>query len=212
VVAKWFVYHLTALELLLAIVPFAVAPIAVWRLLAEARRGGVREAAFASAFVTLSITLLLVAAVFSSVEAGLDRLHDRYLFYVAPLWFVAFVVWLRDGLPRPLIATVLGIGFTVVLPVITPYARLASDNGGETDAVTAHLARAIRDAAIAVSPQELSGKGCSSLWSSRSPPRSSCCRGSSARRSSSRSRPCSCCHPLSRGEAPEARRATEIAH
>ncbi|CAN5824244.1 hypothetical protein BH18ACT13_BH18ACT13_06480 [soil metagenome] len=157
-VGKWLVYHLTALELLVAIVPFAVAPIVLWRLLAAARRGAVREAAFACAFITLSSTLLLVAAAFSSTDAGLDRLHDRYLFYVAPLWLIAFAVWLHDGLPRPFLAAALGVGLTLVLPAITPYARLTSDDGGETDAAVAHLAQAIRDAAITASSEELSGK------------------------------------------------------
>ena len=131
-VAKWTLYHAADLELYLAVVPFAVAPIVLWRLLARARGGARQEGAFAMSFVTLNLAFFLVAGAFSSLPYGYDRLHDRYLFYVVPLWLIVFVVWLADGLPRPLVATAVGVGAAVVLPAILPFRQLANEAGVDT--------------------------------------------------------------------------------
>jgi Dolichyl-phosphate-mannose-protein mannosyltransferase len=131
-VAKWTLYHAADLELYLAVVPFAVAPIVLWRLFARARGGGRREGAFALSFVTLNLALLLVAGAFSSLPYGYDRLHDRYLFYVVPLWLIAFVVWLADGLPRPGVALAIGAGVAIALPAILPFRQLANEAGVDT--------------------------------------------------------------------------------
>ena len=58
----------------------------------------------------MNALLLVTAAAFTSTEFGLERLHDRYLFYAVPLWLVVLAVWLHDGLPRPLVATAIGVG------------------------------------------------------------------------------------------------------
>ena len=131
-VAKWTLYHAADLELYLAVVPFAVAPIVIWRMFVQARAGAKPEAAFVLSFVTLNLAFLLVAGAFSSLPYGYDRLHDRYLFYVVPLWLIAFVVWLADGLPRPLVATAIGVGAAVVLPAILPFRQLANEAGVDT--------------------------------------------------------------------------------
>ena len=131
-VAKWTLYHAADLELYLAVAPFAVAPIVLWRLFARGREGARREGAFAVAFVSLNLAFLLLAGAFSSLPYGYDRLHDRYLFYVVPLWLVAFVVWLSDGLPRPAVALATGVGFAVVLPAILPFRQLANEAGVDT--------------------------------------------------------------------------------
>lgn len=131
-VAKWTVYHLADLELYLAVIPFAVAPVVLWRLFAQGRGGNQRQAAFAVSFVTVNVAFLLVAGAFSSLPYGYDRLHDRYLFYVVPLWIVCFAVWLADGLPRPLVALATGIGLALVLPAVLPFRQLANEAGVDT--------------------------------------------------------------------------------
>ena len=50
-------------------------------------------AAFVSLFVSVNAVLLLVVGAFASTEFGIGFLHDRYLFYVVPLWIVATAVW-----------------------------------------------------------------------------------------------------------------------
>lgn len=145
-VARWTVYHLTALELYLAVVPFAVAPIVLWRQLAGRTREGV---AFAGVFVGVNLSLLLVAAAFTSTEFGLERLHDRYLFHVVPLWLVVLAVWLHDGLPRPLVATAIGVGAAIVLPLVTPFSHLSfGERGGEVDAVLTNLWAEIQERSL----------------------------------------------------------------
>ena len=100
-VGRWVVYHLAALDVLLVSSrspsPRSCSP----RLLRAARAGDERAGAFAMAFLAVNAALILVAAAFSSTPAGLDHLHDRYLFYVVPLWLAVLGRWLADGLPRP---------------------------------------------------------------------------------------------------------------
>ena len=66
-VAKWVVYHLADIELYLAVIPFAVAPIVLTRLVRSGRAGSIVDSAFASLFLTVNATGLLVVAAFSSM-------------------------------------------------------------------------------------------------------------------------------------------------
>jgi hypothetical protein len=131
-VAKWTLYHAADLELYLAVVPFAVMPIVLQRLLASGRGGDARRGAFAVSFITVNLAFLLVAGAFSSLPYGYDRLHDRYLFYVVPLWLIVLVAWLADGLPRPLVALAVGAVSALVLPAVLPFRQLANEAGVDT--------------------------------------------------------------------------------
>ena len=131
-VAKWFVYHLADIEIYLAVVPLAVAPIVLWNLIRAGRAGSQRTAAFAALFLSANVVVLLVVAAFASTPWGYDRLHDRYAFYLLPLWLIAFVVWLAEGLPRPLLATAVGVGVALVLPAVLPFHQLANEAGIDT--------------------------------------------------------------------------------
>jgi hypothetical protein len=158
-VARWIVYHLAALELEVAVVPLAVAPIVLVQLAREGRAGASRSAAFLALFVTVNASLLLVAAAFSSTEHGLDRLHGRYVFYVLPLWFVVLAKWLADGLPRPLLALALGVCAALALPAAIPFARVTDEEGGaEVDSLVSHLWTAVDEAALALAPDHLAGR------------------------------------------------------
>ncbi len=99
-IVKWIAYLLTDLEVYLAIVPIAVAPIVISRLWRRGREGSRQAAAFVAAFAMVNGGMLFVTAAFSSTVFGFDRLHDRNLFYLAPLWLVVLGVWLADGLPK----------------------------------------------------------------------------------------------------------------
>jgi hypothetical protein len=131
-VARWTLYHAADLELYLAVVPFAVMPIVLQRFLASGRRGDAPRGAFAVSFVTINLAFLLVAGAFSSLPYGYDRLHDRYLFYVVPLWLIVLVAWLADGMPRPLVALAVGAVSALVLPAILPFRQLANEAGVDT--------------------------------------------------------------------------------
>lgn len=127
-VARLVVYHLGGLEMYLFVIPVAVAPIVVSALLVGARRGSVMEGAFVSAFLTVNAVFLLIAAAFASTPFGWGQLHDRYLFYVAPLWLVLFARWLSTGLPRPYLWTTTGVLLAFALPALPPYGLVAGDN------------------------------------------------------------------------------------
>jgi hypothetical protein len=131
-VAKWFAYHLADFEIYLAVVPLAVMPIVLSRLVRQGRKGSEKAAAFACLFISANIVGLAVVAAFTSTPWGYDRLHDRYAFYLLPLWLIVFVVWLADGLPRPLLATATGVGLALVLPAILPFRQLANEAGFDT--------------------------------------------------------------------------------
>lgn len=131
-VGKWFVYHLADFEIYLAVVPLAVAPIILWSLLREGRAGPARTGAFAALFLSANVVGLLVVAAFNSTPYAYDRLHDRYAFYLLPLWLILFARWLADGLPRPLVASAIGVGTALVLPAILPFRQLANEAGIDT--------------------------------------------------------------------------------
>lgn len=131
-VAKWLVYHVADLELYLAVVPLAVAPIVLTGLMRAGRRDSDRAAAFVALFASANAVGLLVVAAFTSTPWGYDRLHDRYAFYLLPLWLLVFVVWLSDGMPRPLVATATGVALALALPAILPFRQLANEAGIDT--------------------------------------------------------------------------------
>jgi hypothetical protein len=128
-IVKWSAYHLADLELYLAVVPIAVAPIVLVRLWPQAREGSRAAAAFGATFLAVNGGMVFVTAAFASTEFGFDRLHDRNLFYLAPLWLLVLGVWLADGLPRPRVATAVGIVIAVGLLAALPFRYIASDVG-----------------------------------------------------------------------------------
>lgn len=157
-VARLAVYHLAALEVYLAVVPLAVAPIVLARLVRAGRTGSPEAAAFAAAFVTVNASLLIVAAAFASTDAGLGHLHDRYLFYVVPLWLVVLAAWLSEGLPRPLLAASLGAALALVLPAVTPFDLIAAEEGQEAGAAVTYLWSAINSTVFETFPDAISGR------------------------------------------------------
>jgi len=131
-VSKWFVYHLGDFAVYLAIVPVAVAPIVLWQLARAGRDGSRSAAAFVALFASANVCGLLVVAAFSSTPYGFERLHDRYGFYLLPLWLVGLVVWLAAGLPRPRGGVLVGVVTALALCLLLPFERLATEAGIDT--------------------------------------------------------------------------------
>ena len=129
-VARWFVYHLANLELYVAVAPLAVAPMVVASLLARTRAGSEVHAAFLCVFLASNALLLLLVASFNSTEYALGRIHDRYVFYLVPLWLVVLLYWLADGAPRPLLAALAGGTIAFVLPLLLPFSTYAAQDDG----------------------------------------------------------------------------------
>lgn len=146
VVARWLLYHLADLELYLAVIPLAAAPAALVAL--AGRRGGrapsPQAAAFCALFLAANAVGLLVVAVFSSTEHGFDRLHDRNVFYLVPLWLVLLAAWLARGMPRPRLALAAGAALALALPALLPFRHVSSSVG--VDVVTSALWGRIQEA------------------------------------------------------------------
>jgi Dolichyl-phosphate-mannose-protein mannosyltransferase len=122
-VAHWLAYHLANLELYLAVVPLAVAPIVLVSLYRSARAGSERHAAFLALFLAVNSALLLLTSAFNSTIWAGDRLHDRPVFYIVPLWLVLLFVWLAEGAPRPFVAAAIGSVAVLVLPLLMPFPK-----------------------------------------------------------------------------------------
>ena len=58
-----------------------------------------REQAFLAAAVALSFWLVLEVAAFASDQSL--RVEERNMFYVAPLFLIALLLWIERGAPRP---------------------------------------------------------------------------------------------------------------
>ena len=131
-VGKWFVYHLGDFAVYLAVVPVAVAPIVLWALMRAGRAGSRPAAAFVALFAAANVTGLLVVAAFASSPWGFDRLHDRYGFYLLPLWLIGLVVWLDIRPPAtPPRDRNRGLA-ALALPLILPFGQLANEAGIDT--------------------------------------------------------------------------------
>lgn len=151
-VARWTWRAFAGLGLYLALVPLVVAP-AVVAGLARTGRGGDRAAsAFVSLFLGVNAVLLLVVGAFSSTEFGIGFLHDRYLFYVVPLWLVSTAVWAERRLPIGPAGIALG-ALLVLVPLATlPTYLLNADGGRRFDAVASALPSEVAVAAGRAEP------------------------------------------------------------
>lgn len=146
-VGRWVVYQFGNLALYLAVVPVVVAPIVLARLLARARRGGEAHGAFLALFCSANAVFLVVVAAFNSTEWAGDRVHDRPIFYVVPLWLILLVTWIVLGAPRTVIAAAIGASLTAMLAALLPYSDLARDDALlQFSAVTTTLWAAVEQA------------------------------------------------------------------
>jgi hypothetical protein len=146
-VARWTWRALAGLGVYLALVPLVVAPTALRELVFEGRLGLRSSAAFFSLFVTVNVALLLVVGAFSSTEFGVGFLHDRYLFYVVPLWLVSTAVWAERRVPfRPLGLALGGLLVLVLLATLPTY-LLNNDGGRRFDATASALPSEIAERA-----------------------------------------------------------------
>ena len=127
-VLRWLLYHVAELDLYLGILPFAALLV-----LAVAVRALDRQArVFVIAAVSLSAWLLLEVAAFASRLPVPPRVEERNLFYVAPLFLIALLVWIERGMPRPLRAAAVCAAVAAALPGVLPYERLI-DTPAESD-------------------------------------------------------------------------------
>jgi hypothetical protein len=118
-ILRWLLYHVAGLDLYLGVVPFAA-----FLLLLALGRGLPRPAqAFLAASLAVSFWLVLEVAAFASLPT-VERIEERNMFYVAPLFFTALLVWIERGAPRPQPAATFAAAVAGLLPALIPYTKL----------------------------------------------------------------------------------------
>jgi Dolichyl-phosphate-mannose-protein mannosyltransferase len=116
-VTRWFLYHVSELDLSLGVLPFAALLV-----LAFGLRGlGRSQKIFVAAAVSVSFWLVLEVAIFASEQSF--RIEERNMFYVAPLFLIALLVWIDRGLPRGTVWATAAIILAAALPGALPYSR-----------------------------------------------------------------------------------------
>jgi hypothetical protein len=118
-VAKWLLWHVAELDLYLGVVPLVAFLVLIvsWRGLEPPQR------AYLAATAAVSAWLVLEVAAFASLPS-VTRVEERNMFYVAPLFLIALLLWLQLGAPRPKPATVaLALGCGLLVGTL-PFARL----------------------------------------------------------------------------------------
>jgi 4-amino-4-deoxy-L-arabinose transferase-like glycosyltransferase len=119
-VLRWLLYHVAELDLYLAVIPFAAFIV----LVALARRVPRRVQVFLAASVALTVWLVVEVAIFASKNPIPPRVEERNMFYVAPLFLIALLVWIDLGLPRRHIAAGVAAVVAAALPGALPFATL----------------------------------------------------------------------------------------
>ena len=139
-VAGWSLYQVANIEMYVAVIPFAVAPIVIWAFVGRTRQGSERHAAFLAVFVSVNVVFLLLTAAFNSTVYADDALHDRPVFYVVPLWLIVLFAWTAEGAPRPWVVAGVGAAVALTLPLAIPFSDYARDDARQQfNAVTTTL-------------------------------------------------------------------------
>jgi hypothetical protein len=126
---RWLLYHVAELDLALFVAPFAALIVVV----AAARHLDRRLRIFAAVAATVSAWLVLEVAVFASRYS--ERVEERNLFYLMPLFLIALLAWIERGQPRPPRATVAAAVVAAALPGVLPFSTLLGGVSSESDTV-----------------------------------------------------------------------------
>ena len=116
-VARYVAYHVGELTLYLGVVPVAATIV----LAARSRSLDRPLQAMLAATVATTAWLVLAVSAFASVFA--QRIQERNLFVVAPLFFTLLVAWVDRGAPRPRGLALAAAGATAALVLLIPFDR-----------------------------------------------------------------------------------------
>lgn len=122
---RWLVEHFGELDLYVGVIPM-VAMVVILGLGLRPGSGAALRA-FAASALALVLVYVGTASIFAADPHGL-RIEERYMFHVAPLFFIALMAWIERGLPRPAVLTGIGVALAAALPGFIPYGqRVTSD-------------------------------------------------------------------------------------
>ena len=113
----YLLWHVEELALYLLVIPLAATIV----LLGRARSLQPAVQGFLAVLVSLSVSFLPVVAVFASRFSG--RIEERNLFYVAPLFAIALLVWVELGASRPPVLAPAAAGVATLLVLLLPFHR-----------------------------------------------------------------------------------------
>jgi hypothetical protein len=117
--AHWGLANLADLELYLGVIPLAAFCILLVQAFSSTSPSPeLRRLVLLTA--CLGAGMLATVAALSASKYGLGRVHERNLFYLAPLVLISFLVWLDAGLPRPRRTTAAVAVALVLLPLAIP--------------------------------------------------------------------------------------------
>ena len=116
-VLRYLWWHVAELSLYVLVIPLAATIV----LLGRARSLDDRLQALLAATVAITVCLIPVVAVFASRFS--DRIEERNLFYVAPLFCIALLAWVERGAPRPRALAAVAAIVSALLVVAIPFDR-----------------------------------------------------------------------------------------
>jgi hypothetical protein len=120
-VARWTLYHFAELPLTVAVIPASAFLLLLGIALV---RGTLEEGERAFLAVTTAAVIWIVVETAAYASRFSLRVEERYMFGLAPLLLIAFVVWLARGLPRPPLVTAVAALIPALLLVSLPLGRL----------------------------------------------------------------------------------------
>jgi hypothetical protein len=119
---RWVLWHVAGLDLALFVLPFAAFIV----LVANARHLDRPLRVFCAAAAPLVVWLTLEVGIFASRWS--ERIEERNLFYLAPLFLIALLAWIERGQPSPPRASVAAAGLAAALPGTIPFVQLMNIN------------------------------------------------------------------------------------
>ncbi len=116
-VLRYLLYHVAELDLYLGVLPVAATIVLVGRSRSLDRP---LQALLATA-LAMTFWLVLVVSAFASVFA--QRIQERNLFVVVPLFLILLLAWVDRGAPRPRVLALSAAAVAAVLVLLIPFER-----------------------------------------------------------------------------------------
>jgi hypothetical protein len=119
---RWILEHFGELDFYLGVIPF-IAMIVIVGLGLAPREPSLALRSFAASSVGLVVVFVATAGIYATDFQG-RRIEERYMFEIAPLFFVALMAWIERGLPRPPARTGVAVALGAGLAALVPYDQL----------------------------------------------------------------------------------------
>ncbi len=116
-VLRYALYHVAELDLYLGVVPVAATIV----LVARSRSLDRPLQALLATALAVTFWLVLVVSAFASVFA--QRIQERNLFVVVPLFLILLLAWVDRGAPRPRVVALVAAAASAALVLLIPFER-----------------------------------------------------------------------------------------